>query len=43
MAGPAVRRCLPSGGWSGNTPTCKSFGYFRVCSGMSIVSEGKVI
>lgn len=20
MAGPAVRRCLPSGGWSGNTP-----------------------
>ena len=23
MIGPAVRRCLPSGKWSGNTPTCK--------------------
>lgn len=22
MVGPAVRRCLPSGGWSGNTPIC---------------------
>ena len=43
MVGPAVRRCLPSGGWSGNTPICKSFGYFRVCSDMSIVSKGKVI
>ena len=24
MIGPAVRRCLPSGKWSGNTPTCKN-------------------
>ena len=24
MIGPAVRRCLPSGQWSGNTPTCKN-------------------
>ena len=24
MVGPAVRRCLPSGKWSGNVPTCKS-------------------
>ena len=24
MVGPAVRRCLVSGKWSGNVPTCKS-------------------
>ena len=24
MIGPAVRRCLPSDKWSGNTPTCKN-------------------
>ena len=23
MVGPAVRRCLPSGKWSGYAPTCK--------------------